>query len=154
MPTTPRGYPYPSNSDRVDIPGDMQEALAAVDSDVGAHVGDTSVHHALGTGATQAAPGNHTHGAGDVSGLGPRVVAWGTVTVTIPAGQSWAQADFNAGQWHTSGRLFCQALGGRDVYAIIDPTKPGPPDQFRITVWSSDPRPANEVRYVNWMLVM
>ena len=36
MPSTSRGYPYPSGSDDVDIPGDMQALAAAVNTDVGA----------------------------------------------------------------------------------------------------------------------
>ncbi len=35
MPSTSRGYPYPSGSDDVDIPGDMQALAAAVNTDVG-----------------------------------------------------------------------------------------------------------------------
>ena len=36
MPSTSRGYPYPSGSDDVDIPGDMQALADAVNTDVGA----------------------------------------------------------------------------------------------------------------------
>lgn len=32
MPSTSRGYPYPSGSDDVDIPGDMQALAAAVNT--------------------------------------------------------------------------------------------------------------------------
>lgn len=34
MPNTPRGYPYPSDTDPADVPADMQAALGAVDTDV------------------------------------------------------------------------------------------------------------------------
>lgn len=36
MPSTSRGYPYPSGSDDVDIPGDMQALADALNTDVGA----------------------------------------------------------------------------------------------------------------------
>lgn len=32
MPTTTKGFPYPSNSDNVDIPGDMQALAEAIDT--------------------------------------------------------------------------------------------------------------------------
>ena len=48
MPTTTRGYPYPSNSDDVDVPGDLLALATAVDTDV-ANIHGTAIKS---TGAT------------------------------------------------------------------------------------------------------
>ena len=51
MPSTSRGYPYPSGSDDVDIPGDMQALAAAVNTDIWRDCGN----HRLRAGAANLA---------------------------------------------------------------------------------------------------
>ena len=51
MPSTSRGYPYPSGSDDVDIPGDMQALAAAVNTDVGTVVTNAATAQATANAA-------------------------------------------------------------------------------------------------------
>lgn len=44
MPTTTKGFPYPSNSDNVDVPGDMQALAEAVDTYLPAAIGDVTLN--------------------------------------------------------------------------------------------------------------
>lgn len=150
MGTTTRGYPYPEDSDRVDVPGDMQAALDAVDSDVGGHVGDTTIHHTLGTGATDAATGNHTHSAGSITGLGKTVYGSGQAAIYVPANESEAYTDISF-TGHQSYYLIAMALGGRGVYVIGNQALST--TAFRLTVWYDTAPTVAENRYVNWLLV-
>lgn len=151
MPSTTRGYPYPSNSDRVDIPGDMEAALDAVDSDVGGHVSDTSVHHTLGTGATNAATGNHGHTAGQVSGLGQTIVAVGRAEVFVGQGQDEGYVVV-AYTGQDNLVVIATADGSRGVYSIVNQVSEGA-NAFRITVWYDNAALQDEIRYVNWAAI-
>ena len=51
MPTTTRGYPYPSNSDDVDVPGDFAALATAIDTDVAAIAAGTEGTAIKSTGA-------------------------------------------------------------------------------------------------------
>lgn len=88
MPSTSRGYPYPSGSDDVDIPGDMQALADAVNTDVGAVV-TNAVQHSLADAAgdvivasandawARKALGTDNHVLTvDTSGSGAAKVAW------------------------------------------------------------------------------
>ena len=88
MPSTSRGYPYPSGSDDVDIPGDMQALAAAVNTDVGTVV-TNAVQHSLADAAgdvivasandawARKALGTDNHVLTvDTSGSGAAKVAW------------------------------------------------------------------------------
>ena len=57
MPSTSRGYPYPSGSDDVDIPGDMAALAAAINTDVGTVV-TNAVQHSLADAAGDLAVGS------------------------------------------------------------------------------------------------
>ena len=57
MPSTSRGYPYPSGLDDVDIPGDMAALAAAINTDVGTVV-TNAVQHSLADAAGDLAVGS------------------------------------------------------------------------------------------------
>jgi hypothetical protein len=42
MPTTSRGYPYPTSGDDVDVPGDLLALASAINTDVGNGLGSAS----------------------------------------------------------------------------------------------------------------
>lgn len=79
MPTTTRGYPYPSTSDDPDVPADMQALAEAIDTDVATRTASTLAVNAQ-TGTT------YTLVASDAVSKIVTLNNAAAVTVTVPSG--------------------------------------------------------------------
>jgi hypothetical protein len=95
MPSTTRGYPYPSNSDDVDVPGDFAALATAVDTDVAAIAAGTAALVANIQGTAIKSTGA-TAGYVLTAGTGGTATTWAALPAAGDAGGfSTASVSFN-----------------------------------------------------------